>query len=117
MLVAAVRAVELRGTSRFSGAERLVRDMVAAAPGGPGVAPDLTLVRSLDDVARRMPPEVARRPTLDGHEGHPVDPENAVPGPGSGDGGRATVVGSVEEIVRRRVWPTERPDTSRHISG
>ncbi|MFL1376703.1 MULTISPECIES: glutaminase [unclassified Nocardiopsis] len=96
----AVRVVELQGAIRFSGAERLVRDMVATAPGEPGVALDLTLVHSLDDVARRMLLEVVRRLTLDGHEVYLVDPEDVVPEPDPGDGGRVTVVGTVEEIER-----------------
>ncbi|WP_313959777.1 hypothetical protein [Microbacterium paludicola] len=37
---------------------------------------DLTMVHSLDDVARRMLVELVRRLRLDGHEVELVDPES-----------------------------------------
>ncbi|MCX4714195.1 hypothetical protein OG743_36065 [Streptomyces griseus] len=50
-------------------------------------------------MARRMLLEVARRLTLDGHEVYLVDPESIMPDPDPGDGGRVTVVDSLDKAV------------------
>lgn len=88
----AVRVIALQGGIRFAGAERFVREIVDTAPREATVAVDLTRVSSIDDVARRMLLEVARRLTLDGHHLLLIDPEALVPDPNPGDGGRLTVV-------------------------
>ncbi|MHA4815859.1 glutaminase [Streptomyces aculeolatus] len=96
---AAVRVLQLQGGIGFAAAERVVRETVSTAPREAGVALDLTMVHSIDDVARRMLLEVVRRLTLDGHEVYLVDPESVIPDPDPGDGGRVTVVADVEEAV------------------
>ncbi|WP_154672940.1 glutaminase [Nocardioides marmotae] len=96
----AVRVIALQGGIRFAGAERIVREIVDAAPAEIKVVLDLTMVSSIDDVARRMVLEVARRLTLDGHEVFLVDPEALVPDPDPGEGGRVTVVEDLQHAVR-----------------
>lgn len=59
--------VELQGTIRFAGAERIVRACTADLPRGL-VTLDCTRVFSIDRVARTMLYELARRLRLDGHE-------------------------------------------------
>ncbi|MEU4362621.1 glutaminase [Promicromonospora sp. NPDC023987] len=86
------RIFRLQGGIRFAGAERIVREVLESAPSEPRVVLDVSLVHSIDDVARRMLLEVARRLTLDGHEVVLVDPEAMIPAPDPGDGGRLTVV-------------------------
>lgn len=102
----AIRVLQLQGGIRFAGAERIVREAVNTAPPEARVALDLTMVYSIDDVARRMLLEVARRLTLDGHEVYLVDPESMIPDPG--DGGRVTVVGNVEQAVVPPHEPAQR---------
>lgn len=63
------------------------------------VALDLTRVYSIDDVARRMLLEIARRLTLSGHDVYLVDPESIMKDPDPGDGGRVTVVDSVDQAA------------------
>ncbi|WP_063057499.1 glutaminase [Nocardia sienata] len=98
----AIRVIALQGGIGFAGAERIVRETLDTAPPEAGVALDLTMVYSIDDVARRMLLEVARRLTLDGHEVYLVDPESVMPDPDPGDGGRVTVVEDVEQAVNAR---------------
>ncbi|WP_407565420.1 glutaminase [Streptomyces sp. 184] len=93
----AIRVLQLQGGVGFAGAEKIVRETLDTAPREVRVAFDLTRVYSIDDVARRMLLEVVRRLTLDGHDVYLVDPESIVPDPDPGDGGRVTVVGSVEQ--------------------
>ncbi|TDC79145.1 glutaminase [Streptomyces hainanensis] len=95
----ALRVLELQGGIGFAGAERVVREAVATSPPENRVVLDLTRVYSIDDVARRVLLEIVRRLTLDGHEVYLVDPESIVPDPDPGDGGRVTVVGSVEQVI------------------
>lgn len=77
----AVRVIELQGGIRFAGAERVVRDITDTAPTENRVALDLTMVYSIDDVARRMLLEIVRRLTLDGHQVSLIDPEGILPVP------------------------------------
>ncbi len=93
----AIRVVRLQGGIRFAGAERIVREIVESAPSEPRVVLDVSLVHSIDDVARRMLLEVARRLTLDGHQVYLVDPETMIPDPDPGDGGRLTVIDDLEQ--------------------
>ncbi len=53
-----------------------MRAVVDDPPVEPRVVLDLTMVHSLDDVARRMLVELVRRLRLDGHEVELVDPES-----------------------------------------
>ncbi|MEU4435203.1 glutaminase [Nocardia rhamnosiphila] len=98
----AIRVIQLQGGIGFAGAERVVRETLDTTPSEAGVALDLTMVYSIDDVARRMLLEVARRLTLDGHEVYLVDPESIMPDPDPGDGGRVTVIGDVEQALNSR---------------
>ncbi|RKN12027.1 glutaminase [Streptomyces radicis] len=98
----AIRVLQLQGGIRFAGAERIVRETMDTAPREARVALDLTMVYSIDDVARRMLLEVTRRLTLDGHEVYLVDPETIVPRPDPGDGGRVTVVNDIEHVVTNK---------------
>ncbi|MGE2736965.1 glutaminase [Mycolicibacterium vaccae] len=75
----AVRVIALQGGIRFAGAERVVREVTDTAPAETKVALDLTMVYSIDDVARRMLLEIVRRLTLDGHEVSLIDPEGILP--------------------------------------
>lgn len=95
----ALRVLRLQGGIGFAGAERVVREAVDSAPTEVRVAVDLTMVYSIDDVARRMLLEVTRRLTLDGHEVYLVDPESIMPDPDPGDGGRVAVVDTVEQAL------------------
>ncbi|MCL3838890.1 glutaminase [Aeromicrobium duanguangcaii] len=95
-----VRVIQLQGGIRFAGAERIVREVAETVFPETIVALDLTMVYSLDDVARRMILEVARRLTLDGHDVHLVDPESLIPDPDPGEGGRIIVVTDLQEVLR-----------------
>ncbi|MET7872955.1 glutaminase [Streptomyces cyaneofuscatus] len=95
----ALRVLELQGGIGFAGAERVVREVLDTDPQEPRVAIDLTRVHAIDDVARRMVLEIARRLTLDGRQVYLVDPEAVVPDPEPGDGGRVTVIRDVRQAV------------------
>ncbi|MFC8285527.1 glutaminase [Streptomyces cyaneofuscatus] len=95
----ALRVLELQGGIGFAGAERVVREVLDTDPQETRVAIDLTRVHAIDDVARRMVLEIARRLTLDGRQVYLVDPETVIPDPDPGDGGRVTVVREVREAV------------------
>lgn len=92
----ALRVLQLQGGIGFAGAERVVQEAEDISPSDVRVALDLTRVYSIDDVARRVLLEVARRLTLNGHEVYLVDPESIMPDPDPGDGGRVTVVDDVD---------------------
>ncbi|MCD9901035.1 glutaminase [Streptomyces sp. MT29] len=95
----ALRVLELQGGIGFAGAERVVREVLDTDPQETRVAIDLTRVHAIDDVARRMVLEIARRLTLDGRRVYLVDPETVIPDPDPGDGGRVTVVHDVRQAV------------------
>ncbi|WP_326726509.1 glutaminase [Streptomyces phaeochromogenes] len=92
----ALRVLQLQGGIGFSGAERVVQEAMDISPSEVRVAVDLTRVHSIDDVARRVLLEVARRLTLNGHEVYLVDPESIMPDPDPGDGGRVTLVDNID---------------------
>ncbi|GLU49018.1 glutaminase [Nocardiopsis ansamitocini] len=95
----ALRVLQLQGGVGFAGAERVVQEAMDISASDGRVAFDLTRVNSIDDVARRVLLEVARRLTLGGHEIYLVDPESVMPDPDPGDGGRVTVVDNVDQAV------------------
>ncbi|PRZ15257.1 glutaminase [Nesterenkonia sandarakina] len=95
----ATRILRLQGGIRFAGAERIVREVLDSAPSEPRVVLDISLVHSIDDVARRMLLEVARRLSLDGQQVILVDPESIIPDPDPGEGGSITVVRESEETL------------------
>ncbi|MFJ7057865.1 glutaminase [Streptomyces microflavus] len=95
----ALRVLELQGGIGFAGAERVVREVLETAAPETRVAIDLTRVHAIDDVARRMVLEIARRLTLDDHEVYLVDPEAVIPDPEPGDGGQVTVVREVDQAM------------------
>ncbi|MBC9226506.1 glutaminase [Aeromicrobium sp. 636] len=101
----AVRVIQLQGGIRFAGGERIVREVADQVFPETTVALDLTLVHSIDDVARRMILEVARRLTLDGHDVHLVDPDSILPDPDPGEGGRVTVT----DALAGPISPGRRP--------
>lgn len=103
-----IRVFRLQGGIRFAGAERIVREIVQGAPTEHRVALELSMVTSIDDVARRMLLEAARRLSLDGHEVFLVDPASMVPDPDPGVGGRLTVVDDVEQLTHP-AQPGEHP--------
>ncbi|WP_275426503.1 glutaminase [Streptomyces sp. CS131] len=94
-----LRALQLQGGMGFVGAERIVGETVDTSYAVTGVALDLTRVHSVDDVARRVLTEVMRRLMSDGHEVYLVDPDSVMPAPDPGEGGRVTVVNSLDEAV------------------
>ncbi|MBW9216484.1 glutaminase [Mumia sp. zg.B53] len=95
----AVRVLQLQGGIRFAGAERVVREAVETVRAESRVALDLTMVSSIDDVARRMLLEVARRLTLEGRHVYLVDPDSIIPDPDPGDGGQVVVVADLDEVA------------------
>ncbi|MGJ9371849.1 glutaminase [Nesterenkonia sp. CF4.4] len=111
------RILRLQGGIRFAGAERIVREVLDSALSEPRVVLDVSLVHSIDDVARRMLLEVARRLSLDGHQVVLLDPETIIPEPDPGDGGSLTVVHEPEEALNPGVadrW--ERSDWGQRLS-
>lgn len=95
-----MRVFELQGGIRFAGAERIVREVVDTAPQESQVALDFTAVHSIDDVARRMLLEVARRLSLEGHDVYVVDPDGIVADPDSRTDRPFTVTGDISRGAR-----------------
>ncbi len=93
-----VRIFDLQGSIRFAGAERVVREIVRTDIAEDRVALDLTAVHSLDDVARRMLLEVARRLSIEGKEVFLVDPDTVIPDPDPGTDGSLAVVSRRDEL-------------------
>jgi glutaminase len=119
-----VRVLQLQGGIRFAGAERIDREVVDTAPSEPRVVFDLTMVSSIDDVARRMLLEVVRRLRVQGRDVYLVDPEAMIPDPDAGDGARLEVVDDLEravslphEVVAHHGRPGTAKSTARTTSG
>ncbi|AXL92210.1 glutaminase [Streptomyces sp. CB09001] len=102
----ALRVLQLQGGIGFAGAERVVQEAMDIPPADVRVALDLTRVHSIDDVARRVLLEVARRLTLTGHEVYLVDPESIMPDPYPGDDGRVMLVDHVDHVDRADLHAT-----------
>ncbi|MFD6904023.1 glutaminase [Streptomyces sp. NPDC060077] len=102
----ALRVLQLQGGIGFAGAERVVQEAMDIPPADVRVALDLTRVYSIDDVARRVLLEVARRLTLTGHEVYLVDPESIMPDPYPGDDGRVMLVDHVDHADRADLHAT-----------
>ncbi|MFE1508703.1 glutaminase [Streptomyces sp. NPDC058726] len=102
----ALRVLQLQGGIGFAGAERVVQEAMDIPPADVRVALDLTRVYSIDDVARRVLLEVARRLTLTGHEVYLVDPESIMPDPYPGDDGRVMLVDHVDQVDRADLHAT-----------
>ena len=96
----AVRVLQAQGGIRFAGAERIVRKFIGANFDESRVVLDFTLVSSLDDVARRMLLELARRLAGDGLGIYFVDPELIIPDPDRGDGVLVPVIADAEHLLR-----------------
>ena len=96
----AVRVLQAQGGIRFAGAERIVREFIGANFDESRVVLDFTLVSSLDDVARRMLLELARRLAGDGLGIYFVDPEPIIPDPDRGDGVLVPVIADAEHLLR-----------------
>lgn len=90
--------LELHGDIHFTNAEGIVRVMVEDPAETPGVVFDLTLVRAVLPVGRRMLLEVIRRLHRDDIEVVLVDPDGRLSDPDAGDGYRPRVVSSVDEL-------------------
>ncbi|MGW9405713.1 hypothetical protein ACWGQ2_17280 [Arthrobacter sp. NPDC055585] len=95
----AVRVLQAQGGIRFAGAERIVREFVGTDIGESTVVLDFALVSSIDDVARRMLLELARRLMLEGRGVYFVDPEMIIPDPDRGDGVLVPVITDAELLV------------------
>ncbi len=91
-----VRVLRLQGGIRFAGAERIVREAEEIEADDARAVFDISLVYSLDAVARRLLLEVTRRLTDGGQEVYFVDPQGIL---AHTDVGAATVVDELEEAV------------------
>lgn len=96
----AVRVLQAQGGIRFAGAERIVREFVGDDIGESTVVVDFSLVSSIDDVARRMLLELARRLMLEGRGVYFVDPEMVIPDPDRGDGIPVPVIADAGQVPR-----------------
>lgn len=99
---AAVRVLQAQGGIRFAGAERIIREFVTAEPREPTVAVDFTRVSSIDDVARRMLIEAARRLVEDGHDVYFIDPESVFPESAPGEMDMITMIEDLGAISMNR---------------
>ncbi|MCF8601916.1 glutaminase [Gordonia sp. HY442] len=98
----AVQVVSLQGGIRFSGAERVLRELEDDPLTQKSVAISLMRVATVGPVARRMLLEAVRRLTLDGHDVYLIDPDGVLHDPDPGDGGRVTVVSSYDDLADLR---------------
>ncbi|HIY65968.1 MAG TPA: glutaminase [Candidatus Agrococcus pullicola] len=92
----ATRVLRLQGGIRFAGAERIIRDAEEIEVDEARVVFDLSLVYSLDAVARRLLLEITRRLTDGDQEVYFVDPQGIL---AHTDVGAAVVVDELEGAV------------------
>lgn len=92
----ATRVFRLQGGIRFAGAERVVREAAEIEADDARIVFDLSLVYSLDAVARRLLFEAARRLIRDGQDVYFVDPQGIL---AHADVGDVVVVDELEEAV------------------
>jgi len=97
---AAFTFLELHGDIQFTNAEGVVRALIDEPVTTAQVAFDLTLVRAVLPVGRRMLLEVFRRLHIDGIRVGVVDPDNHLPDPASRDGYRPEVFATFSDLRR-----------------
>ncbi|MEU5841342.1 glutaminase [Rhodococcus sp. NPDC047139] len=97
----AVTVLELQGDLQFTSAEVLVRAVVDEPPATKRLAFDLSLVRAILPVGRRMLLEMIGRLHRDGLEVVVVDPDGHLPEPDTGYGFRPRVYASQDEMEAR----------------
>lgn len=97
---AAFTFLELHGDIQFTNAEGVVRELIDEPITTARVAFDLTLVRTVLPVGRRILLEVFRRLYIDGIHVALVDPDGHLPDPESGDGYRPEVFTSFSDLRR-----------------
>jgi len=90
--------LELHGDIHFTNAEGVVRALVEEPVETQRAVFDLTLVRAVLPVGRRMLLEVIRRLHLDGIDVALVDPEEVLSDPDAGDGYRPRVFTTLDEL-------------------
>ncbi|MEE2032006.1 glutaminase [Rhodococcus chondri] len=93
----AVTLLELEGDIQFTNTEQIVHAVVDEPVTTPHVAIDLTLVRTVLPVGRRMLLELMRRLHVDGIDVVLIDPDGDLPDPDAGNGYRPRVVRCLEE--------------------
>lgn len=93
-----LRHIEVQGSVRFAGAERLVREVSGADYTEPAVALDLTAVHNVDAAARRLILQTVERLSADGKDVYLIDPEGVIDDPNPGEGVKLTVVDERGEI-------------------
>ncbi|GAC56305.1 glutaminase [Gordonia hirsuta DSM 44140 = NBRC 16056] len=97
----AIEVIELQGDLRFAAAEHVVREFEVRPPVTSSILLDLARIGTIDDVGRRMLLEAVRRLTIDGHEVFVLDPDQVLPDPDPGTGGRITVVDDRGQVRQR----------------
>lgn len=90
--------LELHGDIQFTNTEGLVRAVVEHPVDTPLVAFDLSLVRTVFPIGRRMLLEVLGRLHLDGVDVVVIDPEEHLPDPEAGNGFCPRVFDSVDDL-------------------
>lgn len=97
-----VRVVEVQGSIRFSGAERLVRQVYEGVNDGEftekGIALDLTAVHAIDIAAQTLILEILERLCADGKDVYLIDPDDVIPEAEARGDGTLTVIETREEL-------------------
>jgi len=95
---AALTILELQGDLNFTNSEGIIRAVVDEPVETKRLALDLSLVRAILSVGRRMLLEMIGRLHLDGTEVVVIDPDERLPDPDAGYGFRPRVYGSLEDV-------------------